>query len=72
MFEDKKWSPELKAFASEVYSRGVNSTKEEFVRLIETAIAEGQQNVQDDPRRFGLLDEDEARKRERQAEPHPP
>lgn len=56
MFEDKKWSKDLTSFAIEIYSRGVNSTKEEFIRLIELAIAEGFENAHQtvhDQNRYG-------------------
>ena len=64
MFEDKKWSKELMSFAIEIYSRGVNSTKEEFIRLLEMALEEGRQEVLDDPRTFELVSKDEAHERE--------
>jgi hypothetical protein len=53
MFEDKKWSNDLKQLAREIYCRG-HSTKEEVTLLIELAIKEGQQNVLDEPRKFEL------------------
>lgn len=47
MFEDKKWSKALKAFATEILKRGINSTKEEFIQLIEMAIEEGFEDAKD-------------------------
>jgi len=64
LFEDKKWSVELKSLAIEIYMRlrGVNSAS--LIALIDMAIAEGRQEVLDDPGSFDLVSKDEVHERE--------
>lgn len=74
-FEDKKWGKALKdqteAFLSELLEgndpeRSAEKRKTDIGHIIDAAIEEGRQEVLDDPSKFDLMSEDDAREREPQ------
>lgn len=76
MFEDKKWSAVLKEVV-ENFWRSVKPdneltyivTSNQLAALIELAMEEGRQEVQDDPSAFKVCDDCEDRRRAREPPP---
>ena len=70
MFEDKKWSKILKDAIVAKFLNAESKTSDQYLEqlseIIEMALEEGRQEVQDDPRKYDLYSEDDARSQERE------